>query len=376
MSRRRRRDWRLGGTCVLSTGFVLVVALIATYGLRCLQNGYLCGDVYLLNAPSRRGFDGPASKLERTIIVPTLETPVPAHKNVVWTAAPVLGWRARGERLGQDPQSAAQLDRYLYFGPAAEARTTIAKELPQALPGSVLPAVDDAPGLLSFAYLRINVAFPVRLARNCCSSFHFVDSLGQTTPISFFGSPPFGRHPLQVLYTDNYRWDRWGDSRGGGPVPFRRIVDPSPRSTPYQVVLAAVPLGRSLAATLDDAEARVAAFAAEHDPQDWQYPNGSGVLAVPSLFFRIIDHHTSLDGVEGQQTIELELNQATATNQQEGLATVSEAWVPAPIGFHRPFLVYVRQRGSKEPVIVIWLDNAELVSAPPPVWPSVLRAFW
>jgi hypothetical protein len=395
-ARRRTLSPQVRITMLLTTAFVLVVALIATYGLRCLLNGYLDGDVYMKNAPLRRGFDGLAKDLKRTVIVPTLETLVPAHKNVVWTAAHAIGWRALRERLGRavmataaEPERAAQLDRaadidhasriaerYTYLGPASEGRSRIASELPLALPGSPVPALEDAPGLLAFSYLRINVAFPVRLAKDFYSEWRFVDSLGQTTPTSFFGITASGRQSLRLLYADRAPGCDFFDDKS--------IVDASPQSLPYQVVLAGVPLGDSLASTLSDAESKIASFAREHDESDGSFREWRIGLDAPSIFFRIREHHDELavlgdvgrSRVDSRQTIELELNQPTATNQSEWLASLSDVPCFPQATFQAPFLLYIRQRGTREPFLVIWLDNPELVSPQPPAWPSILRAFW
>lgn len=33
-----------------------------------------------------------------------------------------------------------------------------------------------------------------------------------------------------------------------------------------------------------------------------------------------------------------------------------------PIFFYRPFLIFIRKRGVRQPFFVMWVDNAELLS--------------
>jgi hypothetical protein len=398
LPRRRKVDPHVRIATLLSTAFALVIALIALYGLRCLSNGYMC-NVYMKNAPLTRAFDGPVGELVRTVVVPTLETPVPARKNVVWTAAPAIAWRDLRRQIGRsalatahDKERSAQLDRaadvdhashiaehYSYLGPAAQARGRIAEELPQALPDSSMPEIPQSSGFLAVSYLRVNVAFPLRMGKDYHDDWWFTDSRDHPTPASFFAIPPNGRQSLRILHADSFpKYGGFGKNT---------IVDPSPDSTPYQLVLARVPLGESLASTLADAEAKIARFAQEHDMDDWPFADGGFPFSAPSVYFRIRDHRAELatlgaagngeERVDVQQTIELELNQPTPTNRSAWLSTPSDfPFVLPGISFNGPFLLYVRQRGTQEPFIVIWLDNNELISFQPKAWPAVLRAFW
>lgn len=111
----------------------------------------------------------------------------------------------------------------------------------------------------------------------------------------------------------------------------------------------------------------MAAFAREHT--EALVLNTGMEVTIPSVFFRIRDQ---------RQAIALEINHATEKNRREHLASPSGMMgcLPLSIRLDSPFLLLVRQRGATEPLMVVWLDNAELISRRPSWWPSVLRAFW
>jgi hypothetical protein len=282
-------------------------ALAAYYGLRCYMNGYYWGGVYLKEASLHPGFDGESTELRRTEIVPTLETPVPRHKNVIW-----VGRVARQTGSGQP------------------------------------------------ADLRFEVAFPTKLAKDFFPGWAFKDSYGQWASTSSFGMPLNATQEVQILHAAE-------ELRGCSTMPDEFVIDPSPTSIPYQVVVAHVPLRDSLSATLRYVEAQMAAFAQKRDEAlkvSWWME-----VTIPSVYFQIRD---------GRQTLGIELNHATQKNGSEHLVSPAGMMgcLPLSIRLDDPFLLLLRKRGTTEPLMVVWIDNAELISPRPPWWPSVLRAFW
>ena len=91
------------------------------------------------------------------------------------------------------------------------------------------------------------------------------------------------------------------------------------------------------------------------------------------MFFRI-----AADASGKSPAFELELNAGNATNQKEDMPMAGGQLLcpPGAIHFSRQFLLVVRERDSEKPLVVLWVDNAELISPRPAPWPSVLRAFW
>jgi hypothetical protein len=392
-----RRSFLVRISLILPVLVMIPACLAAFYALRCYSNGYYWGRVYMKNAPIRRGFDGTADELKGTTIVPSMKMPLPAHKNIIWTAALAIQWRdLRGQissLSGFDGEMSSELDaasivdfkarieeQYTFIGPTKDATNTIAAEIHDAFPDTPASAINTSTDLVAFTYLRFNIAFPTRLAKDFFPAWGFKSSLGEWRRVSFFGLPPHGKQQAQILYVE--KPGCCGSDSG------EVIVDPSPQSMPYQVLLNRIPLQNDLASTIDYAEDRIASFSKTY-PEPYVFDGAVKELSVPSLFFRIRNHSAEASGrfsdsdqmksqtIAFQQTIEFELNHATPNNQSDRLASPGGVLcLPSSIGFYEPFLLLVRKRGTKEPVIVIWLDNAELISPRPPVWPSILRAFF
>jgi hypothetical protein len=78
-----------------------------------------------------------------------------------------------------------------------------------------------------------------------------------------------------------------------------------------------------------------------------------------------------------RQTIELELNAASEANHNAGVVEFVGEFLCTPglVKFDQPFLIVVRERESQRLRLVLWLDNAELVSRRPHWWPAILHAF-
>src|SRR5262249_10297544 len=52
---------------------------------------------------SPRTFDGSSSDLKRTVIVPTLDTPIPEGKSAIWCATVQLGWNQLRAKVANEP---------------------------------------------------------------------------------------------------------------------------------------------------------------------------------------------------------------------------------------------------------------------------------
>jgi hypothetical protein len=135
--------------------------------------------------------------------------------------------------------------------------------------------------------------------------------------------------------------------------------------------LARVELQPTLALTVDHVGFLTRKFSASEAAS---YPfRGFWVeLAIPSVYFRI-----SLDGAARRQPFELEINAANATNRDDEVHSAGGQilCVPGAVTFNRPFLLIVRERQSQKDLVVLWVDNAELISRRPDWWPGILHSF-
>jgi hypothetical protein len=209
----------------------------------------------------------------------------------------------------------------------------------------------------------LHVAFAKWWPKDFAPGWAFLGSRGGPVPTSYFGKPAGGGDVFKVLA---------GTQAGCcGMVPGDLIIDPGPDSYPYQLILAQVELQATLAQTVDYVSSLVKKFATS---KTVKYPyRGFWVeLAVPSVFFRAWRLPT-----DSARPFELEINATSATNQDEDIrwSGLELLCPPGAVIFNRPFLLIVRERQSGKQVVVLWVDNAELISRRPDWWPGVLRSF-
>jgi hypothetical protein len=209
----------------------------------------------------------------------------------------------------------------------------------------------------------LHIAFPTWRPKDFAPGWAFRGSRGGPVPTSYFGKSVSGIDAFKVLS---------GESAGCcGLQSADLVIDPGPGSFPYQVILAQVELQPSLARTVDHVDYLMRKFAAS---QAARYPyRGFWVeLAVPSVFFRL-GHEPAASA----RPFELEINAATPANQNEDLHFSGGQFL-CPSGaviFNRPFLLVVRERQSGKCLVVLWVDNAELISRRPDWWPGILHSF-
>src|SRR5262249_11661761 len=126
-------------------------------------------------------FDGTSDQLQRTVLVPTLDTPMPEGKNVIWCASFQLAWNkfktdlaggpiqiknaeALAQSLNDAPQSESDLPPDSFYTAAGRDRdgilNTIRTDMARLFPGvrvSDLP--QDPNGVTAYAYLQTSVRF-------------------------------------------------------------------------------------------------------------------------------------------------------------------------------------------------------------------------
>jgi len=126
-------------------------------------------------------FSGDSQKLEQTVIVPTLDSPCPPGKNVIWCSSFQLAWNEMKDkvigaplqvvgaeevaaRLNAAKQSASDLDPKSFYIAGGWIKDGIVgkieKDMAARFPSHVLPDFNDyTDGILSYSYLTANVPF-------------------------------------------------------------------------------------------------------------------------------------------------------------------------------------------------------------------------
>ena len=343
-------------------------------------------------SPPPVAFDGDSKKLRQSVIVPTLDEPVPAGKNAVWCATFQMAWErlkddvagepievtnagGTADRLNHAAIAGGDLPDGSYYAAAGFTDDGIVEKIRREMRErfQVEPADLDDKGaeVVAFAYLRANVPFTLPYFEND-EQFRFTDAQGKRTRVSSFGlrekdqSSCFElRDQVEVLYL--HREGKWGQ-------PDEFALDLCRDSRPNQVILACVPRKTTLLATLEDLERKMAK--SRPDEQDRQLGSNSTLL-VPNLNWKVSHHFAELEGANKQllntklrglwiktalQTIDFRLDCSGVS--LESKAHLVAACADPCFVFDRPFLIVVKKRGAARPFFVMWVDNAELLCKP------------
>ena len=345
-----------------------------------------------LHAPA---FTGDSARLERTVIVPTLDTPMPSGKNVIWCSSFQVAWnrlkddvikepikvrnaQAIADRLNKAPQSEADLDPESFYaaaGRAEKAIPRIQREMAAKFPTVKQPAFSAGVALVAYAYLQAQVTFTIPYFEGK-RPLPFGDPGGYRIPVTCFGIDYMDRghvdlrKQIEVLYSE--------DAASDSHVPGEQAnfaLDLCRSSQPNQLILARISPEASLGETLSSHEKKLAAAAAKG--RDGQF-GLEEILRVPNIGFDLTHHFGELEGTDKTlsnlgfqglyisrafQTVRFKLDRCGAELASEAMIEAKSA-VPRCFAFDRPFLIVMRKRGAQHPFFVMWVDNAELLCKP------------
>jgi hypothetical protein len=375
-----RRRLVAGGIVVLG---LIAVALWATgLGRRLIQRATYTG------GPAT--FSGSSQKLTRTVIVPTLDSPCPPGRNVVWCSSFQLAWNEMKDkvvgaplqvvgaeevaaRLNATKQSASDLDPKSFYIAGGSIKDGIVgkikKDMAAKFPSHVLPDFNDyTDGIVSYSYLTANVPFKYPFEQ-VEEGLAFADSQGGKTQVDCFGLPETSHHKskktreqIEILYWRES--DR--SSKGHYWETSKCAIDLSKYSRPYQVIVALVEPKGSLDQTLEYVRAEIDKARRFMGRREL---GRADILEVPEMVWKIDHRFFELIGkvlvnvkgpiTEAMQTIEFRLDRSGAKVESEALLAAKS--VPKRLTFDRPFLVYMQKRGAERPFFVMWVDNAELL---------------
>ncbi len=339
-------------------------------------------------------FSGTSESLKETVIVPTLDSPCPPNKNVIWCSSFQLAWNEVRDhvlgaplevpeaaevvaRLNAAEQSVSDVDPDCVYATGGYIRdgiiAQIEKDMAARFPSHDLPDFNnygfEPNGILAYSFIRANVPLKYPF-RHVDQGLAFTNSQGIQTRVAGFGLWRAYlrryrniREQVEVLYVA-FR-DRSFEVR-------ECAVDLCRHSRPYQVVVAMVEPRGSLAETLEHLRTQMVGFKQLPDYQ-WERRFGANdELRVPEMFWRI-DHRfrelidrtvantdPPLPILEALQTVEFRLDRSGAVLESEARLSVMSA--PRHLEFNRPFLIYMQKRGAEHPFFVMWVDNAELLT--------------
>jgi hypothetical protein len=332
-------------------------------------------------------FSGKSSQLKQTVIVPTLDSPCPPGKNIIWCSSFQLVWNELRDKVLRAPlqvigaeevatrlnaakQSSSDLEPESFYIAGGSTKDgiieKIKKDMAAKFPSHVLPDFNDYDdGILVYSYLTANVPFKYPFEQ-VEDGLAFADSQGGKTQVDAFGlSKSFQykskkpRQQVEILF-----W--WMPEGNFLEKTSECAIDLCKYSWPYQVVVAMVEPKGTLAQTLDYVREQIDKA---RDYKDEGELGQGDILEVPEMVWRI-DHRflelinkvlANVRGpiTEAMQTIEFRLDRSGAKVESEALMVAKSA--PRRLVFDRPFLVYMQKRGAEQPFFVMWVDNAELL---------------
>jgi hypothetical protein len=339
-------------------------------------------------------FEGDSDELGQTVVVPTLDTPIPHGQSAVWCASFQLAWdklksdvvkgpvaitnaKVVCDRLNRTDAVAADLPHTGYFAAAGSVGdgivNTVRKGMAEKFPNVSLSDLTDEPdGVLAFAYLEAKVDYqhPYRVNQK---QLRFPSSGGDSRLVNSFGIPLEGeldlpegtRDQAGVLFaeTDGHHFD---------VADF--AIDLDRNSRPNQVVVARLIRKDSLAETLTELEERIRTYSRQELGTRESMLGINDTLLVPNMHWKVRHQFRELLGSDklfeynGQKLPMIKAEQTVAFRlDARGADVASKAEVRAKSGprhfeFDRPFLLYLKKRDAERPFFVMWVENAELLS--------------
>lgn len=330
-------------------------------------------------------FDGSSDKLEKTVIVPTLDTPMPEGKNVIWCASFQLAWnefrddvigepvkipeaQQIADRLNASTIAGGVLDAGDYYAKAGYVKDgafdEIEEQMRKRFPDIEVPQFDvEDPDLVAvmYAYLAANVKFTLPF-------YEQQDALRfNSEPVTSFGIGPDNKNvphdlldQIEVLYYSGEPYEPYSASD-------EFIIDPC-TSSKYQIILAHIKPGATLAETLENLQAKIAEGEASplYESEEFLAPNMH--WRVTHRFKALEDKNLGNEGHTGrwlevlEQRIDFRLDRSGAELKSEARGEMKESKSgERRFLLNRPFLIVMRKRGGQAPFFVMWVDNAELL---------------
>jgi len=342
-----------------------------------------------------------SKNLKQTVVVATLECPLPEHKNAIWCSTFQMAWdrfkqdiigepiripevQELADRLNRSQFPTGSVEEKSYYAVAGFVAKGIIeqvqRDMAKRFPSEPVPVFDKRyrtlpDVVLAYAFLNVDVGF-LHPYYTYLRGFVFSDANGTQTSVTAFCAQASGRgkdreqvrEQAEVLYYD--------DSQSPGAEQF--AVDLSRQTQPYQVVLTRMPRGNTLGEAAKTLQAKIAAFKNDPHYETLRKLQLGDTLVVPDVLYKLAHHFDELLGkhfanqkwrddyfFEALQRIDFTLSRTGVVVKSEArLAKTTSAQPTGPrhLHFDRPFLICVQKREpNATPFFLMWVDNAELM---------------
>jgi hypothetical protein len=341
-----------------------------------------------------------SKNLKQTVVVATLDCPLPEHKNVIWCATFQMAWdklkqdvigepirvlqaQELADRLNRSQFPIGSIEEESYYASAGFVKNGIIEqiqtEMRRRFPSEPVPIFDARYKALpeviaAYAYVNVNVEFE-HPYYTYSGTFEFSGSNGTRTRVKAFGDritkpdANFGlvRRQVEVLYYED----------GGSSADQQFAVDLSRLTHPYQIILARMPRRGTFGESVRMLRERIAAFGQNPDYETLCKLRPRDSLIAPDVLYQLTHHFDDLLGkhlgnpqrtdtfiFEAMQRIDFTLSRTGAVLKSAARGAVKAAVMAKPrlLHFDRPFLICVQKREpNATPFFLMWVDNAELM---------------
>jgi hypothetical protein len=328
-----------------------------------------------------------SDQLPHTIIVPTLDTPIPESKNVIWCASFQMAWnklkndvvkepvKIKGaeelaERLNKSPVTDVDLPEGSYYAAAGFSRDGIEKTIKKEM-GKRFPhwAVGEFSGgadgvAVAYAYLESRLQFE-KLFDVLDEPISFTASDGSTKKVPGFG--------ISWKAVREHRHDKlWNQASVPAAISSSEFaVELHGKEAHLQLLLVRIDRKGTLEQCLADAQRLL--LSRQRKPT-------SETLFIPTMDWGVSHTYRNLEGPDklflnpalagafvqtAQQDIRFRLDRSGALLQSEAIIEAKKdagpSENPIELAFNRPFLIILKKRDAANPFFVMWVDNAELL---------------
>lgn len=316
----------------------------------------------------------------KTTVTPHLYQKILKGKNLLYCSTFQLAWNELKDKIVKEDikmenehpmvgilnkkyASKADLSENSYFATAGYGRENIIAKIKQALNkkfGNEAPKINDELGpedIIAYAYLYKNLVFsPV--FEDLKNPIKF-NSLGN---VKAFGIDKFEDKHRKIAEQITIPYYKNSDEF---------IVKLTPKSSNDEIFLAMIPQKETLADTLKYAQGKINLF------NNTSLEEGD-TLQIPKFDFKIDHDYNELEGKpllnknfkdyiisKAIQNTSFKLNEKGAILKSEakigvdGCARAQKE--PKKLIFDKPFLIYLKEKQSRNPYLVIWVDNTELL---------------
>ncbi len=342
-----------------------------------------------------------SKNLKQTVVVATLDCPLPEHKNAIWCSTFQMAWdkfkqdvigepiqipeaQELSDRLNRSQFPTGSIEEKSYYATAGFVEDGIIeqvqKEMKRRFPSEPVPIFDArykaAPGVIAaYAYLNVNIEFLCPYY-TYLGLFQFSDSDGKQTGVTAFcdHSAEYNndavrvRSQVEVLYYES----------GRSPEDRQFAVDLSRQTQPYQVILARMPRCGTFGESVRTLRERTTAFEKNPGYETLRKLQPDDTLVAPDVLYRLTHHFDDLLGkpfanpkwpdtflFEAMQRIDFTLSRTGVVLKSEsrlGAKSAAKIGKPRLLHFDRPFLICVQKREpNAAPFFLMWVDNAELM---------------